>query len=58
MKDVYRKPINLIVPERCIRGPIGLHRWVSEHRVSGAGKTFVTKLNPKICEYCGAEKYA
>ena len=50
------KDINLITPEHCTKGPIGIHRWTTERRIHGAGKTFVKKLNPQICEYCGATK--
>jgi hypothetical protein len=34
----------------------GHHKWLTERKVSGAGRTFIYKLNPPICEYCGEKK--
>jgi hypothetical protein len=42
--------------EKCPKGLFGYHKWLTEKRLSGAGKIFVYKLDPPICEYCGMKK--
>ncbi len=42
--------------EKCEKGFLGMHKWQTERRLTGAGKILIIKLDPPICEYCGKEK--
>ena len=42
---------------KCKGNKFGTHYWISERRVSGAGKIFVTKLDIPECYNCGEKKY-
>lgn len=38
---------------KCPKSFLGTHKWVTERRLTGAGKIFVYKLKTPECELCG-----
>jgi hypothetical protein len=43
--------------EKCPKGLFGKHKWITEKRLTAAGKVFIVKLVSPVCEYCERKKF-